>query len=155
MILRAALMVVVAVVATGCASAGPDLPDRTSGSEAAWQREPQELPLGGIFVGRPGPGGGTLLAPASALLDRAIPYRFNLGHCGLISPVDGDGSFWDALEAITRAGRPLDLDSDGEMINATEGLMVVIGDEARFRTASGSVVRFARQEGEKEFPGCD
>jgi hypothetical protein len=31
----------------------------------------------------------------------------------------------------------------------------VIGDEARFRTGSGSVVRFERHESSKEFPGCD
>ena len=40
------------------------------------------------------------------------------------------------------------------MINATAGVIVVIGDEARFRTESGSVIRFARHDGEKEFPGC-
>ena len=41
------------------------------------------------------------------------------------------------------------------MINATGGVIVVIGDEMRFRTDSGSVVRFERHAGEKEFPGCD
>ena len=41
------------------------------------------------------------------------------------------------------------------MINATAGAIVVIGPEARFRTDSGSVIRFERHAGEKEFPGCD
>jgi hypothetical protein len=33
--------------------------------------------------------------------------------------------------------------------------IVVTGDELRFRTEAGSIVRFARHAGEKEFPGCD
>ena len=41
------------------------------------------------------------------------------------------------------------------MINATAGLIVVIGDEARVRTESGAVVELERHEGEKEYPGCD
>ena len=47
-----------------------------------------------------------------------------------------------------------DLESDAEMINATSGVIVVIGDEARFLTGTGSVIRFARHEGDKEFPAC-
>ena len=38
--------------------------------------------------------------------------------------------------------------------NLEPGVIVVIGDEARFRTQSGSIVRFVRHAGEKEFPGC-
>lgn len=41
------------------------------------------------------------------------------------------------------------------MINATGGVIAIIGDEARFQTQSGSVVRFARHAGEKEFTSCD
>ena len=93
--------------------------------------------------------------PISAPLDEAIAYRYELGHCGLYSPIDVDGSFWDAIDGTTSSGAALDLEADGEMINATQGAIVVIGDEMRFRTASGSVVRFERHQGEKEFPGCD
>ena len=83
------------------------------------------------------------------------PYRFSLGHCGLASPVDLDGSFWVALDGMTAAGAPLDLASDSEMINATTGTVIVIDDEARFRTDTGAIIRFARHDGELEFPGCD
>jgi hypothetical protein len=97
---------------------------------------------------------GPPFGPSSAAIEDGIPYSFNLGHCGLDSPVDVDGSFWDAIDGVTPAGRPLDLRTDNEMINATAGVIVVIDDEARFRTASGSVIRFARHEGDKEFPAC-
>lgn len=92
--------------------------------------------------------------PFSAAIGDGIPYAFNLGHCGLQSPVDVDRSFWDPIDGVTPTGQPLDLETDNEMINATAGVIVVIDDEARFRTASGSVVRFARHSGDKEFPAC-
>jgi hypothetical protein len=105
--------------------------------------------------GRPGPNGGTLLDASSAPIEHSVAYRFALGHCGLASPIDLDGSFWDAIDGVTAGGTPLDLASDPEMINATGGVIAIIGDEARFQTESGSVVRFSRHPGEKEFPGCD
>lgn len=128
----------------------------SSGFEEVSTADPRDLPLSfEAHEGRPGPNGGTMLDPISAPLDDGVAYLFNLGHCGLLSPVDLDGSFWSPLDGTTAAGAPLDLNADAEMINATAGVAVVIGDEARFRTAFGSVVRFARHEGEKEFPGCD
>ena len=98
---------------------------------------------------------GTLSTRSPGRSRRRVAYRFSLGHCGLLSPIDVDGSFWDPLDGTTPTGAELDLESDGEMINATGGVIVVIGDEMRFRTDSGSVVRFERHPGEKEFPGCD
>ena len=115
-----------------------------------------EMPPSGPFEeGRTGPNGEIIFSPVSADIEDGVAYRFNLGHCGLHSPVDIDGSFWDELDGATTNGQPLDLDEDAEMINATAGVVVVIGDEARFRTETGSVVRFARHEGDKGFPGCE
>lgn len=115
----------------------------------------RDMPPGAPFEeGRIEPNGDTVFEPVSADLVDGVPYRFNLGHCGLHSPVDLDGSFWDELDGVTANGQPLDLEGDGEMINATAGVIVVIGDEARFRSETGSIVRFARHQGEKGFPGC-
>ena len=141
-----------ALLQSACAPAAP-IP-----TSDGWFVEgpPRDLPLDlDRPEGRPGRNGGTLLDASSAPIEHAAPYRFSLGHCGLASPVDLDGSFWDAIDGLTAAGRPLDLESDPEMINATGGVIAIIGDEARFQTESGSVVRFARHAGEKEFPGCD
>jgi hypothetical protein len=113
------------------------------------------LPTVGPYVGLPGPEGGTLLLPASVRVSHGVTYAFSLGHCGLLSPVDVDGAFWDAIDGADAGGEPLDLATDGEMINATPGTIVVDGDELRLRTESGSTVRFARHAGEKQFPGCD
>jgi hypothetical protein len=99
--------------------------------------------------GRPGRDGGTIFEPSSDPIQHGVAYGFSLGHCGLASPVDVDGSFWDPIEPVAPDGDPL-----GEMINATPGVIVVIGDESRFRTDSGAVVRFTRHAGPKEFRIC-
>jgi hypothetical protein len=138
----------------GCArSADPTPADPFAGLRATGARD---LPPSEPFEeGRPGPNDGTIFDPLSARIEPATAYRYSLGHCGLFSPVDLDGSFWDPIDGVTSDGAPLDFDADGEMINATAGVVVVIGPEARFRTESGAIVRFARHEGAKEFPGCD
>lgn len=105
--------------------------------------------------GRRGPNGGTILQPSSVPIEHGVAYRFALGHCGLASPVDLDGSFWVAVEGLTARGEAVDLQTDPEMINATEGVAAVIGNEMRLRTEGGTLVRFSRHPGEREFPGCD
>jgi hypothetical protein len=142
-----------AIVAAACA---PAVPGSTTGFEGVSIEDARDLPASfASREGRPGPNGGTVYDPISEPIDDGVAYRFDLGHCGLYSPVDLDGSFWDAIGGTASTGETLDLDTDGEMINATSGAIVVIGDEMRFRTASGSVVRFERHPGEKELPGCD
>lgn len=147
------LVLLVALTTAACAAETPSLnPDPFEGISAT---DPLELPPpGDAPEGRQGPDGGIIRRPASAPIREGVAYRFTLAHCGLHSPVDVDGSFWDAVDGLTSAGDRLDLDNDGEMINATSGVIVVIGDELRFRTEGGSVVRFSRHDGEKEFPIC-
>jgi hypothetical protein len=146
-----AALVLVALAAAAC-TAEPT----PAGFEGIPVTNPHDLPHVGDFAeGRLGPNGGTLLDPVSQPIDEAVAYRFSLGHCGLFSPVDVDGSFWDAADGRDPSGAEMDLASNGELINAVPGVIVVIGDEMRFRTDPGSVVRFERHAGEKEFPGCE
>jgi hypothetical protein len=148
---RRSALIVVAVVLAACTAEGSP-----SGFEGVPISNPRDLPVTDDFVVvRPGANGGSLLRAVSGPIGEAVAYRFSLGHCGLLSPIDVDGSFWDPLDGTGPTGAELDLDSDGEMINATGGVIVVIGDEMRFRTDSGSVVRFERHPGDKEYPGCD
>ncbi len=152
--MRLGILLVATVLSACTAEAVP--PASSSAFESVSIENPNDLPVNfENHEGRPGPNGGIVFDPVSAPVDHASAYRYELGHCGLFSPVDVDGSFWDPVGGTTADGAELDLQADSEMINATGGLIVVIGDEARFRTASGSVVRFERHPGEKEFPGCD
>lgn len=68
--------------------------------------------------------------------------------------MDADGSFWDEVGGVNANDQAIDLAADGEMINATPGLLIVLGDQAFFKTDSGTVVTFARHDADKEFPGC-
>ena len=152
---RATLAVVLAVTLAACGGAASPTPGVASFENVSTDGA-RDLPKGGVFAeGHPGEAGGTILAPVSAPIEPATAYRFSLGHCGLHSPIDVDGSFWDPVDGLTGGGAPLELEADPEMINATAGFFVVIGDEARFRTETGSVVSLERHDGPKEFPGCD
>ena len=152
-----ALLCLAVGVVLGACSANAVPTETAAGFAGISTSNPRDLPLNfeSREEGRPGPNGGTVFDPISAPIDEEVAYLFDLGHCGLLSPVDLDGSFWDPLDGVTSSGAELDLAGDPEMINAAAGAIVVIGDEMRFRTALGSVVRFERHEGEKEFPGCD
>jgi hypothetical protein len=117
--------------------------------------EAEPMPPGGAFQnGEIGPNGETTFSPVSAEIDDDVTYVFALGHCGLISPVDVDGSFWDVVAAHAAGGTRVDPDAEGELINQTQGAIVVRGDRAYFRTPSGIVVTFERHDGPKAFPGC-
>jgi len=152
---RAASLVLVlgSVLLSACAPTVDPLP--SSEFAAVPIDNPRDLPpIPGSREGTAGPAGGTVFEPSSSPIDHAAAYHFSLEHCGLHSPVDVDGSFWNATGGTTSTGGALDLENDGEMINATTGVIVVIGDEMRFRTDSGSVVTFARHAGVKEFRHC-
>ena len=143
-------VLIVAVTAVACGGASRSADPWTIGGPA--RPMPPDLER---VEGRRGPGGGTILEPSSVPIQDGVAYEYSLGHCGLLSPVDVDGSFWDAVDGRAPGGGPLDLDADAEMINGTPGVIAIRGDEARFRTESGAVVRFERHAGDKEFPGCD
>lgn len=148
---------VAAITAAGCA---PEIASSPSSDQFTLSFVPPEqageLPAAGPFVeGRPGANGATIFRPTSAAVVERAPYRFSLGHCGLLSPVDVDGAFWDPVDAVGASGRVVDLNNDGEMINQTAGVIILIGDKAFFRTESGTIVRFDRHDGEKAFSGCD
>lgn len=147
------------VVVTGC-SAHP-LPSERLASAAPITfdeidaDEPHALPSHRPMPDpAPGPIGRAVSPPTSAAIEEGVAYRFSLGHCGLHSPVDVDGSFWDAVEGVSAGGAPIDFERNPEMINATAGVIVVIGDEARFRTDGGSLIRFERHPGNEHFEAC-
>jgi len=74
--------------------------------------------------------------------------EFSLGHCGLSSPIDVDGSFWDPVG-------PVDSNAP-DAINSSQGTFSLIGpNDAQFRSRMGFVVNLRRHEGAKNFFGCD
>lgn len=74
---------------------------------------------------------------ASGPAPRGAPFPFSLQHCGLVSPIDADGSLWVPVGFVDA--------SHADAINQAAGtLTLVAADEARLRTAGGLDVRLAR-----------
>jgi hypothetical protein len=81
---------------------------------------------------------------------------FTLPHCGLLSPVDVDGSLWRPVAGHDASGGPIDGDDDlAEFINATPGeLTLISSDQAELVTVSGQVLAFERAPGALDYGLC-
>ena len=87
------------------------------------------------------------LDPSSAPASGSGPVPFALDHCGIGSPIDFDGSFWDPAGWI-------DLDAVAAG-NASDGALVLTSrDTAHFSTGTGFELDLVRHPGSKYFPGC-
>lgn len=74
-----------------------------------------------------------------------VPYR--LGHCGMYSGIDVDGSYWDPVGLV---------DPDhADAINAADGTFTFTGpDQGLFVSKGGWQVQLIRHQGPKHLPGC-
>ena len=81
---------------------------------------------------------------------------YTIGHCGLSSPVDIDGSLWDPNGAHNGFGGPLNEIHEGELINATSTVVVLVDDNTmEMRTPAGAVVVLTRHDGPRRYFLCD
>ena len=89
-------------------------------------------------------------------LEVGATIPFTLEHCGLLSPVDVDGSLWQPVGGVDAMAGPIDGDDEiGELINATPGeLSLVTDDLATFTTPMASVIHLARAPGALDYPLC-
>jgi hypothetical protein len=75
------------------------------------------------------------------------PIPYSLGHCGLMSGVDVDGSWWDAVGFV-------DIDH-ADSINAAAGTFVPTDpNHATFTSAGGFTADVVRRVGNKHLPMC-
>ena len=138
----AALAVVLALVA-GCSS----LPSPTPGPTAWGDKVPEAAPeaVAAQPVVSRGSDSITLLpiSPAGAAV--GVAYAYDMPHCGINSPIDVDGSFWDAV------GVPADsVDFDGR----TGTFRLASPTEATFTASDGNLLHLVRHTGAKEFRIC-
>lgn len=90
---------------------------------------------------------GIAVEPMSPAGVEAGPMPFTLGHCGVLSGIDLDGSWWDPVG-------PVPMDS-GEAVNATAGIMTVTDpNHAAFTTPTGFAIQLQRRAGPKLLPFC-
>lgn len=75
------------------------------------------------------------------------PVPFDLGHCGLASGIDFNGSWWDPIGEVDAL--------DGAAINSASGTIALTGpDRAIFQTPQGFRVELVRHAGQKWLAGC-
>ncbi len=73
---------------------------------------------------------------ASGEAPKGVPFPFSLGHCGLGSPIDFDGSLWVPVGFVPE---------HPDLINAAGGsLTIETPSQARLRTEGGVVVTLMR-----------
>ena len=90
---------------------------------------------------------GVSVPPASRAGLAAGQQPYTLGHCGVFSGIDADGSWWDPVG-------PVDMTA-GDAINAAEGILTLTDPtHAIFVTPSGFSLQLVRHEGAKLLPMC-
>jgi hypothetical protein len=81
---------------------------------------------------------------------------FTLGHCGLGSPIDIDGSLWDPSGGQNGAGGALNEAQSGELINATSTVIKLESEDRMvMRTPLGAVIVLTRHDGPRDYFLCD
>jgi hypothetical protein len=116
------------------------------------------LPQG--LAGLP-PGGGpsAVITPQTQRglpVDPSLGHAFELPHCGLLSPLDLDGSLWDPVGGHDGRGGALTEQQTGELINGTRvRLFLVAPDTALLVTPANAFVLLTRHAGAREYGLCD
>jgi hypothetical protein len=102
-------------------------------------------PPGSIEVDQPSVAASGATAPTSDPTDRSeVPYR--LAHCGLLSGIDVDGSWWDPVGPIP---------DHPATSNSADGVVSFTGpDSAVFQTPDGFSIALVRHPGSKHFHPC-
>lgn len=115
---------------------------------------PRALP---VTVLEPYGGRTMMLTPRSASsgLQVGDTVDFRLMHCGLMSPIDLDGSLWDPRTGHDGRGGTLTDDQTSELLNGTAVTVSVRApDMAELRTPLGAVVQMYRVD-ERAYGQCD
>jgi hypothetical protein len=117
------------------------------------------LPLTGTLDGIPRPGDTSVVIPPHSpvgIVEVGVPVGFTLGHCGLISPIDLEGSLWDPIGADNGLGGQLTEEQQGELVNATAvTLTLEEANRAVLVTPRGAVVTLSRNDGPRLYFLCD
>ena len=95
------------------------------------------------------------ISPAGSIPIGA-PQNYQLGHCGLGSPIDFDGSLWDPTAGDNGAGGDLTQDQHGELINATPVVLTLVdATRTQMVTPCGARILLVRHAGARPYYLCD
>lgn len=140
-----ALLVVLTLVAAACSTTsyatpapvawGVDVPEADA---AAIEAQPVVARRNGFVTLLP-------ISPTGAVI--GVEYGYEMPHCGIHSPIDVDGSFWDPVA--------LPIDMDPVQFDGSPGTFRLTSrDTAQFTDTVGRVLHLVRHSGPKEFGVC-
>ncbi len=147
---RLTLVALLVAFLLGCAS--PPAPTATPVPNLATL----PVPAGISGIPRPGTPSATLIAHTPAgTIEIGVEQTLALGHCGLGSPIDFDGSLWDPTFADNGSGGPLTDDQIGELINQTAVVLVLVdGLTAQIVTPRGARILLKRHDRARPYGLC-
>jgi len=148
---RVFVVVFLVTALSGCGS--PPAPTSTPVPDLA------TLPLPANIAGIPGPGAPSAMlephTPAGSV-EIGVEQSFALGHCGLGSPIDFDGSLWDPSFGDDGSGGPLTEGQVGELSNQTATILVLVDSQtAELITPLGARIVLKRHAGPRAYYLCD
>jgi len=138
-LLVAGFVLASAVVLGGCAASPAHSPP-----VASWGVDVPEATVANPVVGR-SRDSITLLPVSPRGATVGVDYAYDMPHCGIHSPIDVDGSFWDAVGID-----PGSADFDGTLGT----FRLVTPHEATFTRRDGAVLQLVRHAGAKSFGFC-
>lgn len=151
---RGLILALVGVALLACGSPGP-----TGSPTPAPTPDLPSLPLPANIAGIPAQGESQIeleahTPPGSVAV--GVEQAYTLPHCGLVSPIDIDGSLWDPTFGDNGAGGPLTQDQLGDVINGTPVALVLVDHETMLMvTSHGARIVLTRHDGPRAYFGCD
>jgi len=150
------VLAIISTLVLGAGCAAPVPPPTAAPSPTA---TPTMRSLPANVAGIPAPGDATATVEShsrSRELEIGVARNFQLGHCGLISPIDFDGSLWDPIGGHDGNGGPLTEAQMGELVNATPTVVELTdANAAQLLTPFGAVITLARHDGPRPYFLCD
>lgn len=141
--MRVLVVVLVALVASACSTLPAPSPSATRWVDRVPEAAPDAIAAQPIIARTASSITLLPISPTGALV--GVAYTYDMPHCGINSPIDVDGSFWDAVGVD-----PTSVDFDGQ----PGFFRLTSPTDATFTSASGSVLRLVRRIGAKAFPFC-
>lgn len=164
--IQATALVALAVLVAACGS-GAVPTGSPSASASASAPAPSATVDTGLFMPLPenlagiplGGGPSAEIAPESQgglVPDATVPHSFELNHCGLLGPLDFDGSLWVPQGGHNGVGGPLTQDQVGELINPTTVRLFLLDEQTLLLvTPMNGFVVLSRHEGPRQYALCD
>jgi hypothetical protein len=145
------LLSIAALLAVACSAPAP--------TQAPGASQLPAQPLPSNITGIPGPGDESeLVTPQSeaGTWEVGQPQQLTLGHCGLGSPLDFDGSLWNPTGGHNGNGQAPSQEQINDVINSTPVTIMLISPLAAVMTTqNGGVVYLDRHEGPRAYFPCD